>query len=90
MNDPDVGQGQNHERGQHTANYEKGTAASVPEPHFVADNANDHLANDPGDGSGGPYNADFVDLQPVLRTQNPAQRSNLHRERKPHSCSRKR
>jgi hypothetical protein len=80
-----VGQGQEHEAGEYAADEDERSAASVPEPHPVADEADDELAEDTGDRACCPYEADFFDIELVLGAQDPAQGADLYGQREPHS-----
>ena len=79
-----IGQGEEHEAGEHAPDEDERPAASVPEPHPVADESDDELAEDTGDRACGPDEADFFDVELVFGAQDPAQGADLHGQREPH------
>ena len=84
VDQPDRGQRQQRQRGQQAADQNKGPAPPAPQPDAVADDADQDLADDPGQRPGGPDDADLVDVELVLGAEQPAQRGNLHRQREAH------
>ena len=82
--DADLRQCEQRQRRDHTADQDERAPAAVPEPHLVGDEADDDLAEDAGQRARRPDEADVVDVESVLRGQDPAQRGQLGNQREPH------